>query len=368
MSLLFEALERSKAKSCRVWIRESHPCKERKDGAPSVGMVHTNVAKGAPFAPAQAGPDEKEDASAICNGDSGNTSRCVELLRLARGYLYYEAARAKHMMRELGDIKVGDPESEALPILKRYGNYRKAPEDLAKFDKADYEYEAEIGPSGIYYFIDRGSTGVFCRMTRAVLNGLNPRLRRAIGLRRWSVDGRVGIKENSVTIVRGMVLAAGGPPLRSLQGWDFDRVEAATARLQAGGPPLRTLQGWDSDKLAAAKLCCRSLPQPIFDLRVQWGYAKSKSCSVRVPESHPCAERKGGPPSALQCSDSDKLAAAKLRYTPPPQPIFDLRVQWGYAKSKSCSVCVLNPTLAQTARVGHPASYAAGRFNSALGH
>jgi hypothetical protein len=128
---------------------------------------------------------------------------------LARGYLYYEAARAELMMRELGDIKVGDPESEALPILKRYGNYRKAPEDLAKFDKADYEYEAEIGPSGIYYFIDRGSTGVFCRMTRAVLNGLNPRLRRAIGLRRWSVDGRVGIKENSVTIVRGMVLAEG---------------------------------------------------------------------------------------------------------------------------------------------------------------
>jgi hypothetical protein len=128
---------------------------------------------------------------------------------LARAYLYYEAARAEHMMRELGDVKIGDPESQVLAILQRYGNYRKAPEDLAKFDKADYEYEAEIGPSGIYYFIDRGSTGMFCRMTRAVLSSLNPRLRRAIGLRRWSVDGRVGIKENSVTIVRGMVLVEG---------------------------------------------------------------------------------------------------------------------------------------------------------------
>ena len=128
---------------------------------------------------------------------------------LARVYLAYEGARAEHMMKELGDVKIGDPESQVLAILQRYGNYRKAPEDLAKFDKADYGYEAEIGPSGIYYFIDRDSTGMFCRMTRAVLSSLNPRLRRAIGLRRWSVDGRVGIKENSVTIVRGMVLVEG---------------------------------------------------------------------------------------------------------------------------------------------------------------
>jgi hypothetical protein len=29
----------------------------------------------------------------------------------------------------------------------------------------------------------------------------------------------------------------------------------------AGGPPLRTLQGWDSETRAAAKLRCRPLPQ-----------------------------------------------------------------------------------------------------------
>jgi hypothetical protein len=38
---------------------------------------------------------------------------------LARAYLYYEAARAERMMKELGDVKIGDPESQALAILQR---------------------------------------------------------------------------------------------------------------------------------------------------------------------------------------------------------------------------------------------------------
>ncbi len=128
---------------------------------------------------------------------------------LARGYLAYEAARAERMLKELGDMKIGDPESQVLAILQRYGNYRKAPEYLAKFDKADYEYQVEIGPSGIYYVIDRANTAMFYRLTRAVLSGLRPQFRRAIGLRRWSVDGRVGIKENRVTLVWGMALVEG---------------------------------------------------------------------------------------------------------------------------------------------------------------
>jgi hypothetical protein len=177
--------------------------------------VNNNAAAACPSAcdtdTPQAGPpkpNQKEDDRAICNDRSDNARRCAEFLRLSTS-LSELRSRAEHMMRELGDVKIGDPESQVLAILQRYGNYRKAPEDLAKFDKVDYEYEAEIGPSGLYYFIDRGSTGMFCRMTRAVLSSLNPRLRRAIGLRRWSVDGRVRIKENSVTIVRGMVLVEG---------------------------------------------------------------------------------------------------------------------------------------------------------------
>ena len=37
-----------------VWVRGSHPCKERKDGAPSVEMVHTEMIKGGP--PARSRP------------------------------------------------------------------------------------------------------------------------------------------------------------------------------------------------------------------------------------------------------------------------------------------------------------------------
>jgi hypothetical protein len=128
---------------------------------------------------------------------------------LARGYLYYDAARAQRLMKELGDIKIGDPESEALPIIKRYGTYRKAPEYLAKFDKSDDDYEGEIGPAGIYYLIDRADTGMLYRITRAIVSGLNPRLRRAIGLRRWNVYGRVGIKEKCVNVVSGVVMVEG---------------------------------------------------------------------------------------------------------------------------------------------------------------
>ncbi|MGB8581578.1 MAG: hypothetical protein WCD47_12210 [Candidatus Sulfotelmatobacter sp.] len=127
---------------------------------------------------------------------------------LARAYLYYEAARAERMLKELGDVKIGDTESQVLPIL-RQGNYRKAPEYLAKFDKADYEYLVEIGPSGIYHLIDRANTAMSYRITRAVLSGLRPQFRRAIGLRRWNVYGRVGIKENRVTLVSGMVMVEG---------------------------------------------------------------------------------------------------------------------------------------------------------------
>src|SRR5450755_3846702 len=43
---------------------------------------------------------------------------------LARAYLYYDAARAEHMMRELGDVKLGDSEAQVLPILERYGDCR----------------------------------------------------------------------------------------------------------------------------------------------------------------------------------------------------------------------------------------------------
>lgn len=44
---------------------------------------------------------------------------------LARAYLYYEADRAEHMMRELGDVKLGDSEAHVLPILERYGTRRR---------------------------------------------------------------------------------------------------------------------------------------------------------------------------------------------------------------------------------------------------
>jgi len=129
---------------------------------------------------------------------------------LARAYLYYEAARAEHMMRELGDVKLGDSEAQVLPILERYGTWRRFLEPYTKGDKTDYEYMVDIGPSGIYYYyVDPANTSMFYRITRAVLGNLNPRLRRAIGLRRWNVYGRVGFKDKRVKVVVGIVMVEG---------------------------------------------------------------------------------------------------------------------------------------------------------------
>ncbi|MGC2248089.1 MAG: hypothetical protein WA609_15890 [Terriglobales bacterium] len=129
---------------------------------------------------------------------------------LARAYLYYEAARAEHMLRELGDVKLGDGEAPVLPILQRYGTCRRFLEPYMGNVKTDYEYMVDIGPSGIYYYyVDPANTSMFYRITRAVVGDLNPRLRRAIGLRRWNVYGRVGFKDKRVTFVVGTVMVEG---------------------------------------------------------------------------------------------------------------------------------------------------------------
>ena len=128
---------------------------------------------------------------------------------LARAYLYYEAARAERMLKELGGVKIGDRQAQVLPILERYGSCRSVLEPYTKVDKTDYECLVEIGPSGIYSVVNRANTSMFYRITRAVLSSLNPRIRRAIGLRRWSVYGRVGFKDKQAKVVFGEVMVEG---------------------------------------------------------------------------------------------------------------------------------------------------------------
>ena len=127
---------------------------------------------------------------------------------LARAYLAYEAARAGRMLKELAAVKIGDSEPQVLPMLDSMAA-AEACCNPTKVDETDYECLVEIGPSGIYYIVDRANTGKFYRMTRAMLSSLNPWLRRAIGLRRWSVYGRVGFKDKQVKVVFGAVMVEG---------------------------------------------------------------------------------------------------------------------------------------------------------------
>lgn len=128
---------------------------------------------------------------------------------LARVYLAYEANRAGRMLTELADVKIGDGEAQVVSLLERYGSCRRVLKPYTEVDETDYEYLVDIGPSGIYYLVDRAKIDAFPRMTRAVLSSLNPRLRRAIGLRRWDVYGRVGFKDKQVKLVVGIVMVEG---------------------------------------------------------------------------------------------------------------------------------------------------------------
>jgi hypothetical protein len=128
---------------------------------------------------------------------------------LARAYLAYEAAKAGRMLKELAAVKIGDSERQVLPMLQQYGSCRGSLQPYTKVDKTDYECLVEIGPSGIYYIVDHANTRMFYRVTRAILSRLSPRLRRAIGLRRWNVYGRVGFKDKQVKVVEGIVMVEG---------------------------------------------------------------------------------------------------------------------------------------------------------------
>jgi len=87
---------------------------------------------------------------------------------LARAYLYYEAARAERMLKELAAVKIGDSEAQVLPMLERYGSCRGVLEPYTKVDKTDYECLVEIGPSGIYYVVNRANTSMFYRFCTTI--------------------------------------------------------------------------------------------------------------------------------------------------------------------------------------------------------
>jgi hypothetical protein len=78
------------------------------------------------------------------------------------------------MLKELAAVKIGDSEGQVLSMLARYGGCRSSLQPYAKVDKTDYECLVEIGPSGIYYIVDRANTGMGYRITRAILSSLNP--------------------------------------------------------------------------------------------------------------------------------------------------------------------------------------------------
>jgi len=116
----------------------------------------------------------------------------------ARMFFAYEIHRASQMATSVRAVKVGDSEDSIRPLLDRYGGFRWN-QQLGALE--DYNYVFEINPWRFPTLSNRESVPIG--------NGLNPRLRRAVALRRWTVGSEISIKQHRVVAVQAEMYVEG---------------------------------------------------------------------------------------------------------------------------------------------------------------
>jgi hypothetical protein len=130
---------------------------------------------------------------------------------LARAYLVHEITRAGQMLNDLEAVKIGDSEGSVLLISRKYDGYRWAPTMFSKLhENPDYEYVLEVDPWRFWHIdTETNHAGKLDRMIRTASTTVAPRVRRATGLRRWSVLGRISFRQNRVVAVTGTAVVEG---------------------------------------------------------------------------------------------------------------------------------------------------------------
>jgi hypothetical protein len=165
----------------------------------------------------------------------------------ALAYLAYESRRASRMLQELASVNIGDNQASAVPLLQKYGGFRSAPQFRSRLDDFDYQYYSEFDP---LLLNQAAHPSKFASVIRMAATRIYPRLRRAMGLRRWHVLGFISVKQGRVKDVTGSVLVEGrhetlGGIWHHVETIPADEIELFVTRPGIDWPQMnRYLIGW----------------------------------------------------------------------------------------------------------------------------
>jgi hypothetical protein len=129
---------------------------------------------------------------------------------IARAYLAHEVTKAGQMMKDLETIKIGDNEDSAVFMSRKYDGYRRDQETLRRlYEKPDYQYVIPVDPWRFWRWGLDAHPGRLDNMIGAASTTIAPKLRREIGLRRWSVIGIISIRQKQVVAVTTQAIVEG---------------------------------------------------------------------------------------------------------------------------------------------------------------
>jgi hypothetical protein len=118
--------------------------------------------------------------------------------------LAFQIRRASQLLEEVQSVSVGDGENSIRPLIERFGGHCW---DVQLVSHEDYNYVFKINPWNLVTFSSDDSQGD----VHAIERVLNPRFRRAIGLRQWMVDSEIAIKQHRVMAVQTSAIVEGRP-------------------------------------------------------------------------------------------------------------------------------------------------------------
>ena len=128
-----------------------------------------------------------------------------------RVYLAQQSRRAGEILHDLALVRLDDSEASVLPLYQKHDGHRQVPTlpgNINKeYEEPDYEYLFEVDPWRINELA--GHTSKLDSAIRAATTTISPRLRRAMGLRRWRVAGYIGFKQTRVIAVTASALVEG---------------------------------------------------------------------------------------------------------------------------------------------------------------
>lgn len=129
---------------------------------------------------------------------------------IARAYLAHEVTKAGQMMKDLETIKIGNSEDSAVFMSRKYDGYRRDQETLRRlYEKPDYQYVIPVDPWRFWRWGLDAHPGRLDNMIGAASTTIVPKLRREIGLRRWSVIGIISIRQKQVVAVTTQAIVEG---------------------------------------------------------------------------------------------------------------------------------------------------------------